>query len=861
MTTVPGLTPMQNDTSTGRKRLRDASTLDNGERMRVPGLKPQAQPTEIYHRPEQKPINHDLENLAAGLSSLNPALARFAAGMKKDEKDINEDALSARYGGKSAEEIRAALGSDPELQNKFAAKFVGNIASSKQGDADAQALDNWYNNDADKNGDVGKQFDEFVAKRIGESFAGNSAGAEKYMERMAGAKRSFMERHAKFLNEQGNVSRMQNTQDGFASILRQGVDTDASPEKIISSAGEFMRTNRAVMNVGYKEQMQYQLDAVRPLLNDMDASPDKRNKIYGAVEALLTGARKDPQTGIERRLIDAPDGIGEMAQKTLTEFRKKRDELNEKTLTREKSQWEYSAENEPQKVNPEEFIAWSRKNPGVYTPAAEAAILKRREEALDKAAKAAADYQAEQDARAAEADLTQKDYQQAKDGDFLNVKDATVFTKDYFLKGDGGATKKVSAETRRQNVVDAFSADIEFSKNQLVNSQKATSAQADDWARGQELAFYSRNGMIPREWKQEFQTGANQLVMSAAQASKEMPQGVLQAYERYKLLSSRAPNLLSEVADERTRTIFETAMVADGSPTEQLGGAAIYYANRDDQREAVAARKVREEVAKMANADWSDWLAGFFGGETPDNLGTLNDKVTKRATYIVQAQGVAPEVAIKRAVESVKDHYTLVNGYAIDTNDRRLPANFKPVVEKYLRNVVEHFGAEKLGVTSHSDLTLMPMRDGTFMLLNKRDPFGAMPIVSMPWNDGRERDLRFLDTEMIQSLSVLDRDLQERKAVREGEQRLQPLFVLPGTTLGVSRPNLSGYQPGEMKVIEQNIDRESPRQLEKLKTNVAAGVKVIKEAGQEGLERVVDALRPKESPFKPGIILRDSKRR
>ncbi|WP_156635308.1 hypothetical protein [Methylobacterium sp. Leaf123] len=75
----------------------------------------------------------------------------------------------------------------------------------------------------------------------------------------------------------------------------------------------------------------------------------------------------------------------------------------------------------------------------------------------------------------------------------------------------------------------------------------------------------------------------------------------------------------------------------------------------------------------------------------------------------------------------------------------------------------------------------------------------------------------------------------------------------------MSKPNLSGHSPAEVKQINRNIDRESPRQLESIREDAARTAKVQQEAETEGLERLGEALKPKASPFKPSIKLRDSK--
>lgn len=438
MANIIGLNSTQDDPAASRRRLDPSIPLADGGSLRVPSLKPVASPVDTYARPTQAPINNDLQNLAGGLAALNPALAGFAKAQGKENKDIDKDALAAKYGGMSSEQISQVLssGQDPALSNKFAAGFVGNIRASKQGDEDGAWWNNHYNTEFDRqNGNLSGEFDEFVAKRVNDVYGKNSAGAEAYMERMAGVKRGLMERFVKDKADQNDYERQQSTQDGFATIARQAIDTGASPQSIMGTTANFMATNKAVMRLPYKQQTQYLLDAVSPLLNDMDQNPEKRDAIYRAVNAIFTMPRKG-EDGVERRLIDAPDGLGDMAKGKLADFEKKRNDLNDKYLTTQTAQWKYNASERPELVDPKKLDEWDAANPGAFKSGEKEGILIARERALDKAAQKSAEENAQRQSRAARADVDAKNYQRFLDGDALVIRDVDVPKKEFFLNGD-----------------------------------------------------------------------------------------------------------------------------------------------------------------------------------------------------------------------------------------------------------------------------------------------------------------------------------------------------------------------------------------------------------------------------------------
>lgn len=337
-----------------------------------------------------------------------------------------------------------------------------------------------------------------------------------------------------------------------------------------------------------------------------------------------------------------------------------------------------------------------------------------------------------------------------------------------------------------------------------------------------------------------------------------MPQGALQAFERYKLIANKAPNLLTLVADERARSIFETAMIADGSPTEQLRGALQYYANRDDKRDAVAFKKVSEAVEKMAGPGWIDTFKSWFGGEIPENIGALNGEVEKRASYLVQAYHLTPDIAVKRSVESLRSHYAVINGWAVNTNDKRLPADFDRLAERYISDLVTKYGPAKFDAQSARDLTLMGMPDGTFQLFNKRHLYPALEAAPIEWKDGSNRDGRFLTADMLRDLAAQERTKAELRAVRQSENRLKPLFVVPGTSVGIGPVRGGAYTPEEVEAINRNIEEQGRPSAEKAKQNADWIRQVDDHAASQ--QTPVPPRTQTPSPFKPSIILRDSKR-
>lgn len=772
MANIVGLGQTQDDPAGARRRLDPAVPLQDGARMRLPDLKPTASPVDIYYRPAQAPINNDLHSLAEGLSALNPALTRFMAQNQKVDKEIDKDAYAAKYQPMTKEQLQDAFKKDPELQNTYAKQFVGNIYAEKAGLDLRSELVQAYNDPEqfDKsNGDFLKFSRDFVAKRGQELFANDKAGAAKFYEGSASVVHSLHQDFLKEKLESNDIQRQQLTQTGYTNILRDAVNTDMPPEKIVAQSAEFMRTNKLVMNQLPKKQMEIQLTALDAVLNDMDKYPEKRDRYYAAANAILTGTRVD-EHGVEHRLIDTPGGLGDMAKGKLAEFAKKRNQLNDQFLAKEGADWETAIKETPHLVDDAKLDQFHKASPGLWSEERYRGLLVEKQQNLAKQAEKQAVNDAERAASQAKIDVDQSNVKTILDGDVLLPRSRDVPTKDAFLKRDPTATSKYGAEEQEQRAIELVQKTIEAQKTKKINAKQLTEEEADQWARVTEIETFRMAGIVPKAWKDEIKAGARQLTVDAAMASKEMPQGGLQAFRRFKTLTDKAPNLVSEVADGATRDLFETAMVADGNETEQLRGAILYRMNKDEKREAVALKQVDEA---MKNQSFGEWLSSFYNGSV-ENYGAITAKAQKRASFLVQAHHMNPEDAVKRAVESLKSHFTTINGVAIDTSDKRLPPNVKEVTEGFLKKSVETVGKEAWGVDDASDLVLTPINGGNFLVTNKRNPIPATAPVLMDIPDGRggtfQHDMRVLTPEVLQALAMEHRRGEERASMERAEK-------------------------------------------------------------------------------------------
>lgn len=822
MANIVGLGSMQDPISAGQRRLRDSAKLADGlDVVRPVQLRPVAQPVETYARPAQAPINHDLENLAQGLSSLNGALTRFAGMSAKEDKEVDKDKVVMALNGKSPDEINQMLtsGNHPVLSKQVNAQYAGQLAAQRQADLDSQFLLNHYNTSFDKqNGDWDKEVKEFYAKRV-QQYGNNPGFANAYTEQMVGFSRSSMQTFLKDKAEQAQFQATQQTQDGVVSVIRNAVNTDAPPERLVNDLSVFMRNNKDIARQQYGDQSKMFVDGLRPLIADMDQRPQDRDKIFNALNTVLTAPRKG-EDGVERRLIDAPNGVGQAYQGLLADAAKKRDDLNSRYLTGEKTKFDFNAEHDPSSFTDKQLDEWNAANGFTLSPGQVESLKLKRANSLRRLEEKRLDNEAEERARTARVEVTGQDL---RDLENLNFRPETteVPDKDFYRNGNTAAVKKFTADERTQAVADAYSKKLQVQEDMLVSTGKMTKEQAAQWRSGQELATYSQNMMVPQGWKDEMNAGINGLTTAAQTASKEMPERTVAAYERYKLLKAQAPNLVDKVADERTRAVFDAAMASGAaSTTDQLRVGVQYYANRDEKRDAVTDKKVNEALDNLKPGFWKRNLGGLFGDEPPENMEALRGPITQRARIMMQTQHIDAETAIAASAKALRSSYAVVNGKVIPTNDQRLPPQFDKLATDYLRDLVSEYGAARFGARSAEDLSLEPLPDGGFQVINKHHQYMSEGPAPITWKDGTNRDARFLSPDMIQDLAVQERQKAELRAVRSNAQsqeaqknRLQPLFVIPGAGVGIPKPSAGLLDRKEAMEVQANARKiEGERQ-------------------------------------------------
>jgi hypothetical protein len=832
MPNMVGLGPVQDPLDeTGKQELRGSMPLKDGsETIQPVALRPVATPVDKYARPAPPPINSNYDSLIQGLSQLNSALTGYKNATASQTKKPDKDAVINAINGKTPEEIHEMV-NQPEKYPVFASQlnqqFAGEKLARIQADNQFQKFQQWWTVNGNANMDPTAEWDKMVQRDIA-TFGPNKGFSSAYFDQSQSYRNQIAGGYLNTLKQQTDYQQAAETQGGFAALVRKQVNDNADPNQTVEQAATYFQLNKNISRLPYSEQVKQIKGAFQPLMNDMDQRPELAGQYATQMLAILQTPRKG-EDGVPRRLIDAPNGLGEVYQGIAADIEKKRDEIYKNTTTSDLAHMEFLAKHDPASLTEKQIDDYNESRHNFIPAGTITALKKARYEALQAQADKQAVNTAQQMSENDKTDILSRNVQTIQDGKMFVPKVEQIKQPNYFLKGDHTALSPYSPEQQKQDAVEQIGKSLDFQQSQLVNTGKLTKEQAQVWRNQTELETFSRAGIYPKEWKDEADAGLNQLTTNAQMASKEMPEGTMQAYQRWKQINAGAPNLVGQIYDSRARTIFEAADSMPGSDRDKLSAAAMYYANRSDEKDALARKKVVEEVERQTGVTGMapQWLRRAFGSDVPENVGQITNVVQQQAAYLMQAYHIDAKTAIAKATENAAKHFTVVNGYGIDTNDQRIPQNFKTIAENYIRNVVEAAGGPKaVGVDDYRDITLQPFTDGSFVLFNKKTLTTLPNSVTIADANGNNFDGRILRPEMLAGLADQERQktiLRATRAQNEAQETRQ-----------------------KIDAIQKPIENE-------VKANQA---KAAEQAGQ-----VFNAVKAAtHNPFKPAIINRNSRR-
>lgn len=184
-------------------------------------------------------------------------------------------------------------------------------------------------------------------------------------------------------------------------------------------------------------------------------------------------------------------------------------------------------------------------------------------------------------------------------------------------------------------------------------------------------------------------------------------------------------------------------------------------------------RRTEEIADKARSADFNGW---WPGGKV-ENPSDIVPRVHAYAKALVRVNGVDADKAWKAAMEKVKEEAVIVNGRALIGIAGITKAD-EPAFQAILQEAYDKYGKKLPGVSSASDLSVLPTTDGKFYIVNKlsgqplqffeHDPFGKEVSHVATFN------LSTLHEKSAKALSERKKEAQESESWRQFVHKYAP---------------------------------------------------------------------------------------
>jgi hypothetical protein len=238
------------------------------------------------------------------------------------------------------------------------------------------------------------------------------------------------------------------------------------------------------------------------------------------------------------------------------------------------------------------------------------------------------------------------------------------------------------------------------------------------------MAVYASNGVFPKSWREEMKAGADSMSAAVINGS-QLPDAFEKSYAKYKLMRANHSQALHDLVPKDQVDLYEAARIGEehlGLSKDKAVATALAIAADPVAAADKGSRAAMKDVKDAASKNFD----GFFPwSEGAVNKSYLSDRINDLAQWYVR-MGLNSEKAIELAGERVRSSHVNVNGYYIDTSDKRLPPQFPGLVQGRLDAYAAKHGKEEgLAV---GDLTVRPAGNGAGAWYIVRKSAGGIPV-------------------------------------------------------------------------------------------------------------------------------------
>ncbi|MBB4345210.1 hypothetical protein [Rhizobium leguminosarum] len=327
------------------------------------------------------------------------------------------------------------------------------------------------------------------------------------------------------------------------------------------------------------------------------------------------------------------------------------------------------------------------------------------------------------DAAADEENLYSQGVAAAESGSIQSIGDAQVRDK-------SGDLKTISADSQKKEVANR----LITKAAEEANYREKDPEKRPALARRLEKEKFVGSGLEHPVWFKAMNAAPGQINLNAA--TGEIPPSAKDAFDTYLDLYKDSPQYLAKNLNKDSLEFFEAARIAEevGNAGTPEGALRLAHMVTQDPNQMDEALKLKYESIDSAvnsavsnSAGWVDWT---FGKQTAGNQNYVRTEIVRLAKQYALL-GKDNDEAIEQARQTFEKNHINVAGSYIK-NDKRLPADFEPLVNQYLTEFVErHKGDLNYDI---DDLTISQGNGtGAYFIVRKSDRMPAS-VDADDWN-------------------------------------------------------------------------------------------------------------------------------
>ena len=684
MANISGLSTLQrNNSSRNRKDGRKGRTPQTNRQV---SLRPTASAGQYYQRPGRSPVGTQAEQIATALGNLSPTLGKIGTYMAEKGRKEAEQQAQVKLQQLTIEDAKSLVdsGEMAEYDNPYFQEAFQRQYGVRLGLHEGRKLSAKFNDTYDpRQGGV----EDFIAQNMEADIEGIQqnplveGGFSDAMEETLNTLRGEATKRTAVAYQKDKLDGVYETFEAEFAGRLESAKTPEAREQAIEDGYQAIRSHypdhKQLLNLSNSDQ-----DSVVMQL----AAKYAREGQQDVVEKLLT----DDRGGIGA-IINKRGKVGAEASKILSESISNYEDDNRKRTFDERMDYFYTSEKGT--MDEDALVQWHQENPGALSDAKVQSLIRNNRNAQDRQR---AELKAKQDTAALRAtqhrermDMVNAGMEALLAGQAHNMPNMVV-TK------DNGEQELMTGE----EVIEETQAYLE---NEWIHKQVEGSENPGEEAFNMLTEIYSKNPNLKNEqWERTLENASGALSAAGALDGGSIPPKLKEGYQLYQRLSSRNPGLRDSMITTKDKDVYEAIRIGEQymglSFEDSVASAFKQQVNKDiEENPSIQARYDEVDTAVASLDGWMD------GWGSVKNDSYVSTELRKIGRHIARSGG---PTGLQEATKRFKEEHTFINGWAVPTQGKNVPNDFKEIAEEKIQRYVDEHPDEGMDA---GDIAVFPL--------------------------------------------------------------------------------------------------------------------------------------------------------